>query len=358
MRRERPARRVAAASLLLALAGAGTAVTGAVAASDADSAREARAVAAAQAVVLDGDAGRGRVRVRWQDLAGREHTSSVRVRDARSLPAGAALPVRYDPGDPKPRALGPATGAHAAPLTPRPVVLARLLACALGLGAAVVTAAGWDPAPGAGTVGRARPRAPDERRPHGRAARGARGARGRRVAVVGAPARRRRPAARSALQRVVWHPRSTRCRPARAPVTVHGARLDARSPVTVVLPDGVRLVPVGRLRADAPRRVPSPAWSRDARTHLRPDAGRPLAGSPATPRPEPAGRRPARPVVARGVLALARGWRCRCGARAAARGRRPVAGGGGRVRGGSGGAVGAGRRGTVSTAGPSRCVHP
>lgn len=82
------------------------------------------------------------------------------------------------------------------------------------------------------------------------------------------------------LQRVTWHPALDRLRPGTA-VSVHG-RLDGSRGVVVVLPDGVRLCPVGPLRAHAPR------WAlliprRDARTHLREDAWL---------RPSPDGARP------------------------------------------------------------------
>ncbi|MFF5182788.1 hypothetical protein ACFY30_03195 [Streptomyces sp. NPDC000345] len=55
-------------------------------------------------------------------------------------------------------------------------------------------------------------------------------------------------------QRVMWHP-ALHEPPAELPVTVHGAPPGSRRPAVPVLPDGTRLVPLGRLRERPPAAV-------------------------------------------------------------------------------------------------------
>ncbi|MFJ8106860.1 hypothetical protein [Streptomyces sp. NPDC096132] len=62
------------------------------------------------------------------------------------------------------------------------------------------------------------------------------------------------PKGRSHWQRVMWHP-ALHDPPPELSVTVHGGAPNSRRPAVVVLTDGTRLVPLGRLRDHAPSAV-------------------------------------------------------------------------------------------------------
>jgi hypothetical protein len=237
----RPAVRVG----LLAVAGtlAALALIGADLARDLIAYRAAlgRATAVAEGVVADDRGGEGEVEVRWADDAGQAHQQVFSVIDTGRYATGRPFPVAYDPADPSPVGF---------PADPEETAAEDDLVIPLGIatvaaGAFVLT---WALR---GLLFRlAATRAPHELL--GRALAGE-SANGRVsvgdsswIALSGTDER-----SMTRWQRVMWHPALEEL-DGRVGVVVHGNPAGRRR-VVVELPDGTRLVPVGRLRRREPR---------------------------------------------------------------------------------------------------------
>ncbi|WP_405773035.1 hypothetical protein [Streptomyces sp. NBC_01538] len=245
MRRSGPALRVALLGVATTLAGftlLGTWLG--VHAYAYDSARDRATARADGLVVEDGIGDEGDIRVRWRDDAGHEHVQRFGIYDTDRYAKGRRFPVAYDPhaADPPGFAADPDETAAEDDLVV-PIFLA-------GIAAAVLC----------GVWARRGLRFHRTARRPGRTMT----ASVRRGERTGATvwqsdttwlvlAELDRPDHPVAWQRVMWHPAlDTWSGP--VTVTAHRGRR-GRSAIVVVLPDGTRLVPLGRLWRRPPRHV-------------------------------------------------------------------------------------------------------
>ncbi|MFF7647411.1 hypothetical protein [Streptomyces canus] len=207
-----------------------------------DSARD-RATARTDGVVVeDGIGDEDDIRVRWRDRAGHEHVQRFGIYDTDRYTKGHRFPIAYDPHEAGPRGF-PAdpdeTSAEDDLLVP--ILLAGVFAAAV---CGVWAARGLRFYRTARRPGRTMTAAVR------------RGERTRTTAwqsattwlVLAEPERPEHPVA---WQRVMWHPALDSWSDP-ATVTTH-RRPRTRGPVVVALPDGPRLVPLGRLRRQPPR---------------------------------------------------------------------------------------------------------
>lgn len=204
-----------------------------------------RATAIADGVVVeDGIGDNGDIRVRWVDRAGREHVQRFAIYDTDRYAKGRAFAVAYDPADPVP------TGFPADPDETAaeddlvvPIVIAGLVAGLL----VVVWAL-------RGLLYRRAASRPGHRMAalalSGESANSGLASLGNTTWV--ALAETGEPRTPVGWQRVMWHPVVDSVR-GHVDVVVHGDPA-GRGRVAVELPDGTRLVPVGRLRHRLPRR--------------------------------------------------------------------------------------------------------
>ncbi|MBY8875873.1 hypothetical protein K7640_29000 [Micromonospora sp. PLK6-60] len=204
-----------------------------------------RATAVAEGTVVeDGIGDVGDIRVRWVDEAGREHVQRFGIYDTDRYTTGEPFPVAYDPAEPAPRGfpVDPEETSEEDDLV-MPIVLA-------GLGT-VLFALAWTVR---GLLFRRAARRPGRLmaasvlagdRPDGPPL-----TVGSTTWIVLADDRRRDP---DRWQRVMWHPAVDSVR-GTVPVTVHGD-VSTNRRVVVELPGRVRLVPIGRLRHEPPKRV-------------------------------------------------------------------------------------------------------
>ncbi len=199
---------------------------------------QSRATATAEGLVIEDAIGdEGDIRVRWTDADGRRHERRFGIYDTDRYVKGARFDVRFDPADPSGR-----------PFPADPEETSGLDDLEVPIGLAGVGAVGflvpW------GWRGYAFRRV------------------GRRPAVTtDATALRGETLdvgvlqfgdscwlqfGDSTFQRVMWHPSFDAFR--KGPLLVHGD-LTGRRRVVVELPDGTRLVPIGRLRHKEPRKI-------------------------------------------------------------------------------------------------------
>ncbi|MDX3803442.1 hypothetical protein [Streptomyces sp. AK04-3B] len=203
-------------------------------------ARDRATATAVGVVVEDGIGGDDDVRVRWTDSLGGVHVQRFAIYDTDRRPRGADFPVAYDPDDSAPEGF-PADGDETA-------VEDDLVSPVLLGGLAVVPLTcvwAWRGLrfrlrvrrPGRPTRGRVR----FGRRP-GAAVRGRRTTWLRLTAPDGSGRH---------WQRVMWHP-ALETISGEVEVVLHRAGDGSLRPAAVTLPDGTRLVPLGRLREHRP----------------------------------------------------------------------------------------------------------
>jgi hypothetical protein len=204
-----------------------------------------RATAIADGLVVDDGIGdEGDIRVRWVDRAGREHVQRFGIYGTDRYARGRAFAVAYDPADPAPAGFpaDPDETAAEDDLV-APIWIAGVVAGLLVLVWALRGLLYWRAA---------------NRPGHRMAALALLGehADGRLVSLGNttwiALADTGEPRVPMAWQRVMWHPVVDSVK-GHVDVVVHGDPT-ARGRVTVELPDGTRLVPVGRLRHGPPKR--------------------------------------------------------------------------------------------------------
>ncbi|MER6952847.1 hypothetical protein [Streptomyces sp. NPDC000618] len=180
-------------------------------------------------VVEDGIGDEDDIRVRWTDAEDRTHLQRFPVYDTDRYRRGSSFPVAYAPGS-----------AEAFPTDPDETATEDdlIVPIVLGSAAALLILGVWV---WRGLRFRLTARRPG--RPMTARVRYGR----RRTAGPRAPRTTwlelTTPDGTRRLQRVMWHPILDET-PADSPVTVHGS---PRRPAVVVLPDGTRLVPLGRL---------------------------------------------------------------------------------------------------------------
>ncbi|GKQ34326.1 hypothetical protein [Streptomyces sp. A012304] len=206
-----------------------------------------RATATAVGVVVEDRIGdEGDIRVRWRDGAGREHVQRFGVYDVDRYAEDRPFPVAYDPGSADPRGF-PADSDETAAEDD------FLVPIALGAAVALLLTGVWA-LRGLRFVRTARrPGRPMTASVH----LGRRPARWREPMTTWL---RLEPSATEAgaragtrWQRVMWHPALDDVT-GPVPVTAHHAG-PGRGPAVVTLPDGTRLVPLGRLREGPPVNV-------------------------------------------------------------------------------------------------------
>lgn len=201
-------------------------------------ARDRATATASGTVVEDGIGEDEDIRVRWTDRAGRTHVQRFGIYDTGRYTEGRRFPVAYDPHAADPRGF-PADPEETAAEDDLVVPLAGA-----GLGALALTGVwAWR-----GVRFRLTARRPG--RPMTAVVRAGERPQGWRapettwLALTDA-------GGRTVWQRVMGHPALDDHDHEPVEVTVHGWA-DARRPVVVDLPDGTRLVPLGRLRRGAP----------------------------------------------------------------------------------------------------------
>jgi hypothetical protein len=195
-------------------------------------------------VVEDGIGDEEDIRVRWTDRAGREHVQRFSVYDTDRYAEGRHFAVAYDPHAADPRGFpgDPEETSDEDDLL-APVLLA-------GIGAAGLCSV-WARRGLRFRRAARRPGRPMTATVHrGRRARGAGGPTESVWLELSEPGRDDGPVT---WQRVMWHPAlDDHAGPVR--VTAHH-RAGTRGALVARLPDGTRLVPLGRLRRRPPRRV-------------------------------------------------------------------------------------------------------
>lgn len=204
-----------------------------------DRARDGATARATGVVVEDGLGGSEDVRVRWKDRTGREHVQRFEIYDTDRYAKGRRFPVAYDPDETDPRGFpgDPEETATEDDLSV-PVLLAGVTTAGLcsvwaRRGLRFRRAARRPSRPMTATVHCAQQTLSETL--------------WLRLVEAGASDR---PAV---WQRIMWHPALDELR---GPVEVSAHhRAGSRAAVVVRLPDGTRLVPLGRRRHVAPRRV-------------------------------------------------------------------------------------------------------
>ncbi|MGW0949367.1 hypothetical protein ACWD4O_43515 [Streptomyces sp. NPDC002623] len=190
-------------------------------------ARDRATATAVGVVVEDGIGDEDDIRVRWTDAEGRTHVQRFGVYDTDRYRKGGRFPVAYDSADPTPEGF---------PADPDETAAEDdlIVPIVLGTAAALPLLGVWAWRGLRFRLTARRPGRPMTARVrYGRQ----RATRTTWLELTAPDGTRRR-------QRVMWHPILDDT-PADAPVTVHGP---PRRPCVVVLPDGTRLVPLGRPR--------------------------------------------------------------------------------------------------------------
>ncbi|MFI6243177.1 DUF3592 domain-containing protein [Micromonospora sp. NPDC050795] len=204
-----------------------------------------RATAVVEGIVVeDGIGDLDDIRVRWVDQAGGEHVQRFGIYDIDRYTKGQAFPVAYDPADPEPRGF-PAdpdeTSAEDDLLVP--ILIAGFVAVLVVLAWALRGILFRRAAGRSSSLMVASVLAGD--RPDGPPI-----SVGNSTWIAIAKDRRRGP---DRWQRVMWHP-AVDSVSGTIPVTVHGD-VSSKRRLVIELPGQVRLVPIGRLRHQPPKRV-------------------------------------------------------------------------------------------------------
>ncbi|MFJ8580081.1 hypothetical protein [Micromonospora sp. NPDC093277] len=208
------------------------------------SAEERATTVAEGTVVEDGIGDAGDIRVRWVDNTGREHVQRFGIYGTDRYPKGQTFPVAYDPAELAPRGFpaDPDETSEADDLV-APIVIAGFVTVLVVLGWMLRgllfrRAAGRSRRLMTASV-------LSGERPDGQPI-----SVGNSTWIALAEDRRHDP---DRWQRVMWHPVVDSVSGA-VPVTVHGD-VSSKRRVVVELPGQVRLVPIGRLRHQPPKRV-------------------------------------------------------------------------------------------------------
>ncbi|MFI6784817.1 hypothetical protein [Micromonospora sp. NPDC050276] len=195
-------------------------------------------------VVEDGIGDLGDIRVRWVDQAGREHMQRFGIYDTDRYTRGQAFPIAYDPAEPAPRGFpaDPEETSDEDDLVV-PILIAGFVTVFIAFVWALRGFLFRRAAARSGRLMVASVLAGD--RPDGPPI-----SVGNSTWIALADDRRRDP---DRWQRVMWHP-VVDAASGPVPVAVHGD-VSSKRRVVIVMPGQVRLVPIGRLRHQPPKRV-------------------------------------------------------------------------------------------------------